>query len=68
MAHHIANEEIITDVFRNITHGSHFDPVPCDDKCQHQLLPFEVMSLEDLCSRGNIKSVYSKCAMVGKRR
>ena len=66
MAHHIANEDIIKAVFHNITHGSHFDPRPCDEKCQHQLLPFEVKDLEDLCSRagGSIRKVYSKCALV----
>jgi len=68
VAHHIANEQIITEVFRNITHGSHFDPRPCDDACQQKLLPFEVTSLEDLCSRagGSIRKVYSKCALVPK--
>ena len=68
VAHHIANEDIIRNVFHNITHGSHFDPRPCDEACQKTLLPFEVTSLADLCSRGggSIKKVYSKCAMVGK--
>ena len=64
VAHHTANEEIMQNVFHNITHGSHFDPRPCDDKCQRQTLPFEVTSLKDLCSRGSIKSVYSKCKML----
>ena len=68
VAHHTANEEIITQVFRNITHGSHFDPMPCDEACQRRILPFEVTSLEDLCSRGggSIARVYDKCRMVGK--
>ena len=29
-------------VFHNITHGSHFDPYPCDHSCEQELLPFEV--------------------------
>jgi hypothetical protein len=68
VAHHIANEEIIKAVFHNVTHGSHFDPRPCDDACQQQILPMEVKSLSDLCSRGggSIAKVYSKCAMVRK--
>ena len=67
VAHHIANEEIIKNVFHNITHGSSFDPRPCDDACQRKILPFEVASLADLCSRGggSIAKVYSKCALVG---
>jgi hypothetical protein len=66
VAHHTANEDIMREVFHNVTYGSHFDPRPCDDKCQHQLLPFEVTSLKDLCSRGggSIRRVYSKCAML----
>ena len=66
VAHHIANEDIIKEVFHNITHGSHFDPRPCGAECQQQILPFEVTSLKDLCSRGggSIAKVYSKCAMV----
>ena len=66
VAHHIANEDIITEVFHNVTHGSHFDPTPCDDRCQRKLLPFEVTSLADLCSRGggSIRKVYSKCALL----
>jgi hypothetical protein len=59
VAHHVANEIIINDVFRNISRV-------CDEKCQRKDLPFEVQSLEDLCSRGNIKNVYSKCSMVAK--
>ena len=59
VAHHVANEIIINDVHRNIT-------ARCDDKCVHKLLPFEVTGLEDLCSRGQIKKVYSKCAAVKK--
>lgn len=66
VAHHVANEDIIKAVFHNITHGSHFDPTPCDSACQQQQLPFEVKSLGDLCSRGNIAKVYSKCALVRK--
>jgi len=58
VAHHIANEEIIHDVYKNSTKR-------CDEKCQHTDLPFEVTSLKDLCSRGRIKDVYSKCKMVG---
>ena len=57
VAHHIANEAIIKDVFRNITRV-------CDDACQHTDLPFEVQSLADLCSRGAISQVYNKCAML----
>jgi len=69
VAHHIANEEIIKDVFHNITHGSHFDPTPCGEACQQQILPFEVKSIEDLCGRagGSIAKVYSKCALIGKK-
>lgn len=69
VAHHIANEDIIKEVFHNITHGSHFDPRPCGSACQQQILPFEVTSLEDLCSRGggSIARVYSKCALVRKK-
>lgn len=59
VAHHIANEDIIHNVFRNVSRT-------CDDKCQRQELPFEVTSLKDLCSRGSISKVYSKCSMVGK--
>ena len=68
VAHHIANEEIIKAVFHNITHGSHFDPRPCGEACQKQLLPFEVTSLEDLFGRGggSIARVYSKCALLKK--
>ena len=64
VAHHTANEDIIKNVFHNITHGSHFDPRPCDDQCQQKLLPFEVTSLQDLCSRGSIKNIYSKCKLL----
>ena len=59
IAHHIANEQIIREVHRNISKK-------CDDKCVHTDLPFEVESLADLCSRGRIKEVYSKCAMLKK--
>ena len=58
VAHHIANEEIIHSVFRNVSRT-------CNTKCQREkILPFEVTSLADLCSRGRIKDVYSKCAML----
>lgn len=61
VAHHVANEIIINDVFRNVTRT-------CDDKCQQAPLPFEVTSLQDLCSRGQISRVYSKCDLVAKRK
>lgn len=57
VAHHVANEDIIKTVFKNVSRV-------CDDQCQRKELPFEVTSLEDLCSRGSIKTVYSKCAML----
>ena len=57
VAHHVANEQIINDVFRNISRV-------CDDNCVHTDLPFEVSSLADLCSRGNIVNIYSKCKAV----
>jgi len=60
VAHHIANEQIIAEVHANITRV-------CDDRCVHTDLPFEVTSLADLCSRGRIREVYSKCAMVPKK-
>lgn len=66
VAHHVANEDIIRAVFHNITHGSHFDPRPCGDACQQQLLPFEVKDLRDLCGRGSIRNIYSKCKMLAK--
>ena len=61
VAHHIANEKIIHEVHQNITRI-------CDDACVHTDLPFEVESLEDLCSRagGRIGKMYSKCKMVAK--
>ncbi|KOO29746.1 beta-1,3-galactosyltransferase 4 [Chrysochromulina tobinii] len=59
VAHHVANEDIIKTVFKNVSRL-------CDDQCQRKELPFEVTSLEDLCSRGSIKTVYSKCAMLKK--
>ena len=59
VAHHVANEVIINDVHRNISER-------CDSRCVNTLLPFEVKSLEDLCSRGSIGKVYSKCAALKK--
>lgn len=61
VAHHVANEIIMTQVHKNITRV-------CDDACVQTDLPFEVESLEDLCSRGVISRVYSKCKMVERRR
>ena len=58
VAHHTANPEIMHTVHRNITRV-------CDDACVKKPLPFEVESLKDLCSRGSIRNVYSKCKMVG---
>jgi hypothetical protein len=46
-----------TQVHRNITRV-------CDAACVTTDLPFEVKSLQDLCSRGHIRDVYSKCAML----
>ena len=62
VAHHVANEVIMHDVFRNITER-------CDKRCESTALPFEVESLDDLCSRGggSIARAYSKCAFAGKR-
>lgn len=60
VAHHVANEIIIHDVYRNISDR-------CDDECSRKLdLPLEVTSLEDLCGRGSIRNVYSKCKMLKK--
>lgn len=59
VAHHVANQEIIHNVHRNISDR-------CDEKCVNSLLPFEVKSLADLCSRGQISKVYSKCAALRK--
>ena len=57
VAHHTANPEIMNDVHRNITRA-------CDDECIKRPLPFEVSSLKDLCGRGGIRNVYSKCKML----
>jgi len=57
VAHHTANSEIMHDVHRNIT-------AKCNEQCVQKPLPFEVTSLADLCGRGSIKSVYSKCKML----
>jgi len=59
VAHHVANAWIMQEIFHNIS-------AVCDDACVHQELPFEVKSLEDLCRRGQIANVYSKCKMVGR--
>ncbi|KAL1527607.1 hypothetical protein AB1Y20_008993 [Prymnesium parvum] len=61
VAHHVANEDIINEVHRNISER-------CGASCVSTLLPFEVKSLEDLCSRGQISKVYSKCAAVRTQR
>lgn len=60
VAHHVANKDIMHDVHRNIS-------AVCDDRCAHRDLPFEVTSLNDLCSRGSISKVYSKCKLAGKK-
>jgi hypothetical protein len=59
VAHHVANEIIIHDVFRNISRT-------CDEKCQQRPIPFEVESLQDLCSRagGSIARMYTKCKLL----
>ena len=57
VAHHVANAQIMAEVHANIS-------ARCDAACVKKELPFEVESLRDLCSRGAIRTVYSKCAMV----
>ena len=57
VAHHVANAQIMAEVHANIS-------ARCDAACVKKDLPFEVESLRDLCSRGAIRTVYSKCAMV----
>ena len=53
----MANAQIMAEVHANIS-------ARCDAACVKKDLPFEVESLRDLCSRGAIRTVYSKCAMV----
>ena len=53
----MANAQIMAEVHANIS-------ARCDAACVKKELPFEVESLRDLCSRGAIRTVYSKCAMV----
>ena len=60
VVHHVANHEIMHGVHRNISRV-------CDAACVNTDLPFEVESLEDLCSRGKISQVYSKCAMITRQ-
>merc|ERR1712185_691644 len=43
VAHHVANKDIMHDVFKNSS-------ARCDDRCEKKDLPFEVESLQDLCS------------------
>ena len=38
----------------------------CDAECQQQPLDYDVPTLANLCARGSISQVYSKCAMVKK--
>jgi hypothetical protein len=59
VAHHTANSDIMHDVHRNITRA-------CEAHDCAQPLPMEVKSLADLCGRGSIKKVYSKCKMLEK--
>jgi len=59
VAHHTANAAIMHDVHRNISRA-------CEKHDCEALLPFEVKSLADLCGRGSIKKVYSKCKMLAK--
>ena len=52
-----ANRHNFLDVHRNFSRV-------CDAQCQNQTLDFDVSSLADLCRRGSISQVYSKCAKV----
>jgi len=54
---HQANRNNFLDVHHNFSRV-------CDAKCQQQTLDFDVTSLADLCRRGSISKVYSKCAKV----
>ena len=58
VAHHTANAEIMHAVHRNISRA-------CETHDCEKPLPMEVSSLADLCGRGSIKQVYSKCKMLG---
>jgi len=51
---HQANQKNFHDIHRNFTRI-------CSGECLRKHLPFDVPSLADLCSRGNIRQTYSKC-------
>jgi len=54
---HQANRHNYLDVHRNFSRV-------CDAACVQQPLDFDVPTLANLCARGSISTVYSKCAMV----
>ena len=54
---HQANRHNYLDVHRNFSRV-------CDAACVQQPLDFDVPTLANLCARGSISTVYSKCALV----